>query len=75
MLDPYESEERVAIRMESGMTERDAIAITKAESQSKSMFKRVAEMARHQREHSAPIPLRALTREPMMTAKDRAAGQ
>lgn len=76
MIDIYETEERVAIRQFcGGMTERAAIAMTHAENQSKSMFKRVAEMAKHQREHAAPAPLRVPTREPVTCGKDRAAGQ
>lgn len=68
-------EERIAIRIESGMTEAAAIALTDAESQSKSMFKRVAEMARHQREHAAPVALTVPASEPRLTAKDMAAGE
>lgn len=75
MIDNYKREERIALRMDSGMTERDAVALTDAEEQSKSMFKRVAEMAKHQREHAAPVPLTVPKREPIIDRKTIAAGE
>lgn len=68
-------EERIAIRMDSGMTEAAAIALTDAEIQSKSMFRRVDEMAKHQRAHAAPVALTVPASEPRLTAKDMAAGE
>lgn len=70
-IDTYEHEERISIRMDSGMSESAAIAMTNADD----LLKRVSVMAQHQREHAAPSLLRAPSREPMITAKDKAAGQ
>ena len=74
-MDAYEREERVAIRIDSGMTESAAIALTDAENQSKSMFKRVAEMAKHQRDNAKPIPLTVPSREPILDGKSKGAGE
>lgn len=70
----YDREERIAIRIDSGMTEREAVALTDAEEQSKSMFKRVAAMAKHQREHAAQTPLTVPTNPPIHDRKTIAAG-
>ena len=70
----YECEERIAIRVDSGMPESSAIALTDAENQSKSMLKRVAAMAAHQRENAPAVPLTLPTHEPVLDRKSIAAG-
>ena len=57
MIDDYERSERISIRVESGMTEAAAIALTDAENQSKGMLKRVAAMAEHQRNKLTPLTM------------------
>ena len=74
MIDNYDRSERISIRVESGMTEAAAIAITDAENQSKSMLKRVAAMAAHQRENAPAVPLTLPTHEPLLDRKSIAAG-
>jgi len=71
----YDRYERIAIRCDSGMLEREAVALTDAEAQSKSMLKRVEAMAKHQREHAAPVQLTVPKSPPVLSAKDRAAGE
>lgn len=74
MIDNYEREERLAIRVAGGMTEREAVALTDAEAQSKSMFKRVAEIAKHLREHAAPVPLTIPKNAPIIDRKTLSTG-
>ena len=74
MIDNYDRSERISIRVDSGMTEAAAIALTDAENQSKSMLKRVAAMAAHQRENAPAVPLTLPTHEPLLDRKSIAAG-
>jgi hypothetical protein len=55
MIDPYAMEERIALRMDSGMTEREAIKLTDAEENS--LAARVARLK--QQQQMKPQPYRA----------------
>ena len=72
MEDNYERLERLAIRIDSGMPEAAAIALTDAENQSKSMLKRVSVMAENQR--NKPTPLTMPKRDPVLDRKTIASG-
>lgn len=74
MIDHCAYEERLAIRQFCGnMTEREAIRLTDAEAPS--LAQRISALAAHQRAHAKPIPLTMPVRDPILTAKDMAAGE
>jgi uncharacterized protein YoaH (UPF0181 family) len=71
----YERDERIAIRMDSGMSEREAIALTDSEIQSKSMYKRVAALAEKQRSQKKPAQIKIPTHAPILDRKTIATGE
>lgn len=75
MSDPYAREERIALRIDSHMSERHATELADAEQQSlPGLAQRIAAMAQHQREHAKPVPLHIPRHEPILDRKLLAAG-
>jgi hypothetical protein len=54
MIDPYAREERIAIRMDSGMTEREAIRLTDAEIKPADLLKERIETLAVKQKHDKP---------------------